>query len=130
MHPTPASMANPAEPSTSKPRVRFALPQTTKNEKREPFNVRRVYSAIFLVWLVLVMGIARVGRDNARSLGLVRRSMELDTRGEIGGGVSSDRLVTGHILRDKERRSPDGNGEEEEEEEQIGLLTNRKDLEV
>jgi hypothetical protein len=52
---------------TKKPTVRFAIPK--KPKKRPPFSVRRVYSAILLVWVVLVMGFVRMGRDRA---GLVR----------------------------------------------------------
>lgn len=65
---------------TKKPTVRFAIPQ--KPKKRPPFSVKRVYGAILMVWVVLVMGFVRMGRDRAvlmrdtvgAGTGLARRS--------------------------------------------------------
>jgi hypothetical protein len=44
-------------------KVRFALPR--KPVRKEAWNVRRVYGAILLVWVVLVLGVVKLGRDKA-----------------------------------------------------------------
>jgi hypothetical protein len=78
--------------STTKPTVRFALPTTPK--KKEPFSVRRVYSAILLVWIVIVMGIVRLGRDRVHVLGIIG-----DGIGGEGLVKRSEDVLTGDINR-------------------------------